>query len=87
MTAAEHDDATMDAIALVEAVRGDRADHIAAVLRHMNSYEVALTLAKLMCALVTANESGQAACAECFRDWATSAIERDLQPGKLRSAI
>ena len=72
----EHDDATMDAIAMVEAVREDDTGDIAVILRACNSYAVALALAKMLAGLVAANERGEGACQECFRDWCIEAARR-----------
>jgi hypothetical protein len=71
-----HDDAVADAIALTEAVGRDETAHVAVLLRHMNTYEVAVTLAKLLSELVNDNARGLAICAACFRQWAAEAVNR-----------
>ena len=72
---AEHDDATMDALALVEVAGADLAG-FGAVARNMDAGAVAVVLAKLLHELVNDNAAGRAVCAECFRAWSLEAITR-----------
>ena len=67
-----HDDDLADALALVAAVRADRTDHIAVLLRHTNPYAVCVTLAKLLA--VAADESD--ASPEHMRTWGIAACRR-----------
>ena len=73
---AEWNDATMDAIALVElAGSGDEAG-ARAVLANCDLGAVAACLARLLAAVLAENERGIAVCCPepgCFREWALSA--------------
>ena len=42
----------------------------------MDAGKTAVILAKLLAELLSDNAAGYAVCAECWRDWASAAIER-----------
>ena len=74
----EHDDladALRDAVALVECAAGD-PEGFGALIRNCDHPRVTVILAKLLAELVNDNAAGYAVCAQCWRDWASSAIER-----------
>jgi hypothetical protein len=75
MSEPDHDDPLHDAIALVECASGDPLG-FGAVVRNADHPQVTVILAKLLAELVNDNAAGYAVCAECFRSWASAAIER-----------
>jgi hypothetical protein len=77
VTEPEHElaDALRDSLALVECAAGD-PEGFGAILRNADHPRVTVVLSKLLCELVNDSAAGLCVCAECFRDWASSAIER-----------
>lgn len=73
---AGHDDHLHDAIALTEAAGAGDTEGQRVLLRHGNSHATALTLARLLSALIEDNARGDAVCPGCFRDWALQAANR-----------
>jgi len=73
---AEHDDATMDAIALVElAGSGDEAA-ARAILANCDPVAVITRLARLCAGMIGENEAGRVVCRDCWRPWATETMTR-----------
>jgi hypothetical protein len=79
-----HDDATLDAVALVETFLSEDIEGMAAVLPNVNAAEVALVLVKLTASLLAAHgrraEGYEAPvpCPEpgCFRAWALEEVNK-----------
>ena len=67
-----HDDDTLDAIALVNAVRSDDTEAVAAIVSSADLLNVSLVLARLLA--VVSEESN--ACPGHFRRWAADAAVR-----------
>jgi hypothetical protein len=73
LSTAEYDeDALLDAVALVDAVRRDDMPAVAVIVHNSSWMQVMVALAKLMA--VAADESQ--ACPGYFREWAANAIDR-----------
>ena len=68
---ADPEDATRDAIALVECAALRDEDGIRAILRSCDHLAVTVRLVRLTVALLDGAARGEAVpCAECWRDWA-----------------
>ena len=80
-----HDDATPDAIALVETHLAEDIEGLAAVVANVNAAEVTLTLVGLTASLLAAHgrkEEGYKVplpCPQpgCFRQWALAEVHRE----------
>ena len=72
MTEPPWDDGIADALALTEAVREDRVGHVAVILRHCNSFEVAVVLAKLLAAVADESDATR----EHLRKWGQQTARR-----------
>ena len=84
MSKHSHDDATLDAVALVETFLAADIEGMAAVLPNVNAAEVALVLVKLTACLLAAHGRGAEGyeapvpCPEpgCFRAWALEEVNK-----------
>jgi hypothetical protein len=78
VTGPEHElaDALRDAVALVEAAAGD-PEGFGAVARNADHPKTTVVLSKLLAELLSDNAAGYGCCPECWRAWASAAIERD----------